>query len=67
MWSPTDCGGHWSHGGDVPGTSNVNGATTGGSRVVVLALSTKLAAEEPAMAVIRSCEQLVADTLCAER
>ena len=67
MWRPNECGGYWSHDGDVPGTSNVNGVTTDGSRVVVLALSTQLAAEEPAMAVIRRSEKLVADTLCAGR
>ncbi|GAB3515793.1 serine hydrolase domain-containing protein [Phytohabitans suffuscus] len=64
MWTPTSCGGYWSHGGDVPGTSTVNGVTSDGSRAVVLAVSTRLAGEEEALAVYRRADGAVADILC---
>ncbi|MFC0528798.1 serine hydrolase domain-containing protein [Phytohabitans kaempferiae] len=64
MWTPSSCGGYWSHGGDVPGTSTVNGATGDGSHAVVLALTTRLAGEEEALAVYRRADRAVAEVLC---
>jgi D-alanyl-D-alanine carboxypeptidase len=67
MWMPSSCGGYWGHGGDVPGTSTVNGVTGDGARVVALALTTRLAGEDAAMAVMHRADRLVEDTLCAQR
>jgi D-alanyl-D-alanine carboxypeptidase len=65
MWMPSTCGGYWGHGGDVPGTSTVNGVTGRGERAVALALTTRLGDEDAALAVMRRADRLVADTLCA--
>ncbi|MEJ3750714.1 serine hydrolase domain-containing protein [Actinomycetes bacterium KLBMP 9797] len=64
MWTPSSCGGYWNHGGDVPGVSTVNGATGDGRRVVVFALTTRLASDEEYLAVNRRAERAVADILC---
>ncbi|MGN9907023.1 serine hydrolase domain-containing protein [Phytohabitans sp. LJ34] len=64
MWIPTSCGGYWSHGGDVPGTSTVDGVTGDGRRAVVLAISTRFAGDEEALAVYHRADQAVADILC---
>jgi len=64
MWTPTDCGGYWSHGGDVPGTSTINGVTSGGSHAVVLAVNTRLAGDEEALAIYHRADGAVADILC---
>ncbi|GIG88615.1 serine hydrolase domain-containing protein [Plantactinospora endophytica] len=64
MWAPNACGGYWSHGGDVPGTSTVNGVTDDGRRAVVLSLTTQLAEEEAALAVLRRSDEVVEDALC---
>ncbi|MDQ7904482.1 serine hydrolase domain-containing protein [Phytohabitans sp. ZYX-F-186] len=64
MWTPTSCGGYWSHGGDVPGISTVNGVTGDGSHAVVLAITTRLAGDEEALAVYRRADEAVARILC---
>jgi D-alanyl-D-alanine carboxypeptidase len=64
MWSPTSCGGYWNHGGDVPGTSTINGVTSDGSHAVVMAITTRLAGDEEALAVYHRADQAVADILC---
>lgn len=64
MWIEDSCGGYWSHGGDVPGTSTVNGVTTDGSRVVILSLTTQLADEDTAVTVYRRSMRLIDETLC---
>ncbi|MGX7672229.1 serine hydrolase domain-containing protein [Plantactinospora sp. DSM 117369] len=64
MWAPNACGGYWSHGGDVPGMSTVNGVTTDGRRAIVLSLTTQLAGDEAALAVLRRADGIVADALC---
>jgi D-alanyl-D-alanine carboxypeptidase len=64
MWAPTRCGGYWSHGGDVPGTSTINGVTSDGSHAVVLAITTRLAGDEEALAIYHRADEAVADILC---
>ncbi|MEE6308685.1 serine hydrolase domain-containing protein [Plantactinospora veratri] len=64
MWSPNACGGYWSHGGDVPGMSTINGVTTDGRRAIVLSLTTQLAGDEAATAVLRRADGIVAEALC---
>ncbi|GAA4446440.1 serine hydrolase domain-containing protein [Phytohabitans houttuyneae] len=64
MWSPTSCGGYWSHGGDVPGTSTVNGVTSDGRRAVVLAIHTRVAGDEEALAIYHRADEAVAELLC---
>jgi D-alanyl-D-alanine carboxypeptidase len=64
MWTRDSCGGHWSHGGDVPGMSTVNGVSPDGKRVVVLSLSTELADDNTVLAVYRRADQIIDETLC---
>ncbi|BCB73843.1 serine hydrolase domain-containing protein [Phytohabitans flavus] len=64
MWTPTSCGGYWSHGGDVPGTSTVNGVTSDGRHAVVLAISTRLAGDEEALAIYHRADEAVAEIIC---
>jgi D-alanyl-D-alanine carboxypeptidase len=64
MWTPTGCGGYWHHGGDVPGTSTVNGVSGDGREAVVLSITTRLAGDEEGLAVYRRADQAVADVLC---
>lgn len=64
MWMPTSCGGYWSHGGDVPGTSTVNGVTGDGRQAVVLAITTRLAGDDEALAVYARADRTVAQILC---
>ncbi|PSL53571.1 D-alanyl-D-alanine carboxypeptidase [Saccharothrix carnea] len=40
MWIPNSCGGHWSHGGDIPGFKTRNGVTADGERSVVVSINT---------------------------
>lgn len=67
MWLPSDCGGYWSHGGDVPGMSTGNGATDRGDRTVVFSLTTQLAGDEPSLRVAQRTQSLVGELLCAGR
>lgn len=67
MWIPNRCGGYWSHGGDVLGTSTGNGVTGDGDRVVVLSQTTQLADEQAAITVIQRANRLVEDVLCVDR
>jgi D-alanyl-D-alanine carboxypeptidase len=64
MFIPNDCGGYWSHGGDVPGMSTKNGASADGRRVAILSLSAQLADEDTAMAVERRSLKLMDDVIC---
>lgn len=64
MWLPDGCGGHWSHGGDVPGMSTVNGVTPDGDRAAVISLSTQFADDEQLIAVYQRSEALIEDSLC---
>ncbi len=64
MFTPNRCGGYWSHGGDVPGTSTANGVSPDGSRVAVLSLTTQLAAAEEALAVYGRTFRLMDDVIC---
>jgi D-alanyl-D-alanine carboxypeptidase len=64
MWIEDSCGGYWSHGGDVPGMSTLNGVSPDGKRVVVLSLSTELADENSEVAIYQRAQKLVDDTLC---
>ncbi|MFG1607826.1 serine hydrolase domain-containing protein [Actinoplanes sp. NPDC049265] len=47
IWSEDGCGGHWSHGGDVPGTKTMNAVSPDGKKVVVLSETTELADPRP--------------------
>ncbi len=64
MYIPNRCGGYWSHGGDVPGTSTANGVSGDGRRVAVLSLTTQLADDEAALAVYERTFRLVDDVIC---
>ncbi|WP_326552360.1 serine hydrolase domain-containing protein [Micromonospora sp. NBC_01813] len=63
MYIPNRCGGYWSHGGDVPGTSTANGVSTNGERVAVLSLTTRLA-DDRAVAVHGRAFRLMDDVIC---
>jgi D-alanyl-D-alanine carboxypeptidase len=65
MWIEDSCGGYWSHAGDVPGMSTLNGVSPDGKRVVVLSLSTELADGNSELAIYRRAHQLVDETLCS--
>ncbi|MEU4424027.1 serine hydrolase domain-containing protein [Actinoplanes sp. NPDC024001] len=65
MFIPNDCGGYWSHGGDVPGMSTANGVSPDGDRVAVLSLTTQLADEKAAFAVHQRAMKAVDDVICA--
>jgi len=64
MWIDDRCGGFWSHAGDVPGMSTINGVSPDGRRVMVLSLSTELADGSSVVAIYRRALRLVDDTLC---
>jgi D-alanyl-D-alanine carboxypeptidase len=66
MWLPGQCGGFWSHGGDVPGMSTANGVTDRGDRAVVFSLSTQLAGQPSETVTLRTLD-LVDEALCAGR
>ncbi|MEV8440507.1 serine hydrolase domain-containing protein [Actinosynnema sp. NPDC051121] len=40
MRIPDSCGGHWSHGGDIPGFKTRNGVTADGKRSVMVSINT---------------------------
>ncbi|WET77675.1 serine hydrolase [Amycolatopsis sp. QT-25] len=40
-WTPTSCGGAWSHGGTVHGFDTRNGVTEDGTRSVMVSLNTR--------------------------
>ncbi|MET0426004.1 MAG: serine hydrolase domain-containing protein [Actinoplanes sp.] len=40
MWVPNDCGGAWSHGGDIMGFMTRNGVTGDGARSVLVSINT---------------------------
>ncbi|GAA3458584.1 serine hydrolase domain-containing protein [Saccharothrix longispora] len=40
MFIPNECGGYWSHGGDIPGFMTRNGVTDDGRRSVVVSVNT---------------------------
>jgi D-alanyl-D-alanine carboxypeptidase len=65
MWIDDSCGGYWSHAGDVPGMSTLNGVSPDGKRVVVLSLTTELADQTSELAVYQRAHQLVDDTFCS--
>ena len=65
MWIQDSCGGFWSHAGDVPGMSTLNGVSPDGKRVVVLSLTTELADPASELAVYRRAHQLMDDSLCS--
>jgi D-alanyl-D-alanine carboxypeptidase len=65
IWSTDSCGGYWSHGGDVPGMSTVNGVSADGKRVVVVSLSTELADTTTVLSVYHRTGQLIDETLCS--
>jgi D-alanyl-D-alanine carboxypeptidase len=64
MFIPDSCGGYWSHGGDVPGTSTENAVSADGSRVAVLSLTTQLADESADLAVRKRGLRLMDDLMC---
>ncbi|WP_117212888.1 serine hydrolase domain-containing protein [Allorhizocola rhizosphaerae] len=64
MFLPNRCGGYWSHGGDVPGVSTVNGVSPDGNRVAVLALTTQLASDSEALPVYHRQFHLLNTTIC---
>jgi D-alanyl-D-alanine carboxypeptidase len=47
MWTPNSCGGHWSHGGDIPGFMTRNGVTADGERSVMVSINTDSMVAEP--------------------
>ncbi|OKI31432.1 D-alanyl-D-alanine carboxypeptidase [Saccharothrix sp. CB00851] len=47
MWIPNSCGGHWSHGGDIPGFKTRNGVTADGRRSVVVSINTDSMVAKP--------------------
>jgi D-alanyl-D-alanine carboxypeptidase len=67
MWIPDSCGGHWSHGGDVPGMSTDNGVSPDGKHSVVISLSTQLADQAAQLAVITKAYAIVGSVLCGTR
>jgi D-alanyl-D-alanine carboxypeptidase len=40
MWTPTSCGGSWSHGGDIHGFKTRNGVTEDGRRSIMVSINT---------------------------
>ncbi|HEY0534853.1 MAG TPA: serine hydrolase domain-containing protein [Actinoplanes sp.] len=64
MWITDRCGGFWSHGGDVPGMSTINGVSPDAKRVVVLSLSTELADQTSELAIYKRAHELIDDTFC---
>jgi D-alanyl-D-alanine carboxypeptidase len=59
------CGVFWSHAGDVPGMSTLNGVTPDGKRAVILSLSTELADDQSELAIYSRAHQLIDDTFCS--
>jgi len=55
------CGGYWTHPGNVPGMTTLNGVSPDGKRSVVLVLNTALA--NP-LTVYRRANQFIDETLC---
>ncbi len=47
MWIPNSCGGHWSHGGDIPGFKTRNGVTPDGERSVMVSVNTDSMVPKP--------------------
>jgi D-alanyl-D-alanine carboxypeptidase len=47
MWIPNSCGGHWSHGGDIPGFMTRNGVTSDGTRSVMVSINTDSMVAKP--------------------
>ncbi|QQQ78334.1 beta-lactamase family protein [Saccharothrix sp. 6-C] len=47
MWIPNSCGGHWSHGGNIPGFMTRNGVTADGKRSVMVSVNTDSMVAEP--------------------
>ncbi|MEV6631647.1 serine hydrolase domain-containing protein [Actinoplanes sp. NPDC051470] len=47
MYTPNDCGGAWSHGGDIMGFMTRNGVTADGSRSVVISINTDSLKPDP--------------------
>lgn len=64
MFMPNRCGGYWSHGGDVPGSSTQNAVSPDGARVAVLSLTTQLAGDEASTSVYRRTFRLMDDVIC---
>jgi len=64
IWIADSCGGFWSHAGDVPGMSTINGISPDGKRVVVLSLTTELADPASELAIYKRAHRLIDDTLC---
>ncbi|MGN9909875.1 serine hydrolase domain-containing protein [Phytohabitans sp. LJ34] len=64
FWAPNRCGGYWAHPGDLPGTVVVNAVTADGSRAAVVYMTTKLADEAAAGAVLARSFQLMDDAVC---
>ncbi|WP_447006804.1 serine hydrolase domain-containing protein [Saccharothrix isguenensis] len=50
MWMPNSCGGHWSHGGDIPGFMTRNGVTSDGTRSVIVSINTDSMVAKPGVA-----------------
>ncbi|WP_433870565.1 serine hydrolase domain-containing protein [Saccharopolyspora sp. CA-218241] len=69
MWSPNECGGFWSHGGDIPGFMTRNGVTEDGSRSVMVTINTdSMLPEEGAPPVTGDhAADLVENALCGTR
>jgi D-alanyl-D-alanine carboxypeptidase len=59
------CGVFWSHAGDVPGMSTLNGVSPDGKRAVILSLSTELADETSELAIYQRAHQVIDETLCS--
>lgn len=64
FWAPNRCGGYWSNPGDVPGTAMVNAVTADGSRAAVVYLTTRLADEPAAGAVLARSYRLLDEAIC---
>jgi D-alanyl-D-alanine carboxypeptidase len=66
MWIPNSCGGHWSHGGDIPGFKTRNGVTADGTRSVMVSINTDSMVARPGAPKLNQdvASELVDHALC---
>ncbi|WP_229794982.1 serine hydrolase domain-containing protein [Saccharothrix coeruleofusca] len=69
MWMPNECGGLWSHGGDIMGFMTRNGVTSDGSRSVVVSVNTDSMVPRPGAPAVTGdpVRELVDHALCGTR
>ncbi|WP_258346034.1 serine hydrolase domain-containing protein [Saccharopolyspora gregorii] len=68
MWAPNDCGGYWSHGGDIPGYKTRNGVSPDGERSVVVSINTDSLVPEPGVPAPTTdpVSEIVENALCGD-